>query len=91
MKSVKEFKSERKKKHSKQDQRLFEFLKPFFVKHLKDKNTCCIYHVKLDELRLTLNLLKTKSVVHDKQRCECHCDNVCDFNGQQCQTSYVVY
>ncbi len=50
-------------------QRLFEFLKPFFGKPLKDRNTCCIYHVKLNELRLALNLLRTKSLVHDLQVC----------------------
>ncbi len=42
-------------------QRLFESLKPFFVKPLKDRNTCWyIYHVELNELKLALNLLKTK-------------------------------
>jgi hypothetical protein len=33
-------------------QRLFEYLKPFFVKLLKDRNTCCIYHAEFDELQL---------------------------------------
>jgi hypothetical protein len=40
-------------------QRVFEYLKSFFVKPLKNKNTCCcVYHVKLNELKLTLNLLR---------------------------------
>lgn len=47
-------------------QRLFESLKPFFVKPLKDMNTyCCIYHVELNELRFALNLLKTKNTIHE--------------------------
>jgi hypothetical protein len=72
-------------------QRLFEYLKPFFVKLLKDRNTCCIYHAEFDELQLALNLLRTKNAIHDKQGCECCCDNVCGLNGQQCQASCAIY
>jgi hypothetical protein len=73
-------------------QRVFESLKTFFVKLLKDKNTCCcIYHIELNELRLALNLLKTNNLVHDVQFCGYHYGNICDHDGQQCQASYVVY
>jgi hypothetical protein len=59
-------------------QRSFESLKPFFVKPMKDQNTCCyIYHVELNELRLALNLMRTNNTVHDTKRCGYHCDNVC--------------
>jgi hypothetical protein len=44
----------------------FESLKSFFVKYVKDwNNCCCIYHVKFNELRLALNLMKTKNIIHD--------------------------
>jgi hypothetical protein len=37
-------------------QRSLEYLKPFFVKLVKDWNTCCcIYHVEFIELKLALN------------------------------------
>jgi hypothetical protein len=36
-------------------QRVFESLEPFYVKSLKDRNTCCIYHIEIKELRLALN------------------------------------
>jgi len=63
-------------------QRVFGYLKPFFVKPLKDKNTCCcIYHVKLNELRLALNLLRTNSLVHDVQLCDYHYGNLCGHDG----------
>jgi hypothetical protein len=39
-------------------QRTFELLKPFFVKPMRDQNTCCIFHVELDELRLGLNNMR---------------------------------
>jgi hypothetical protein len=40
-------------------QRMFERLKPFFVRRMKDWNTCCyIYHVKIDELWTTFNNMR---------------------------------
>ncbi len=44
-------------------QRLFELLKPFLVKPLKDRNTCYIYHTELEELRVALNLMRTNNIV----------------------------
>ncbi len=62
------------------------------MKPLKDRNTyCCIYHVELNELRLALNLLKIKNTIHELQVCDCHHENVCGHDGQQCQASSVVY
>ncbi len=52
-------------------QRLFESLKLFFVKPMKDKNICyCIYHVELNELRLALTLMETNNIVHEYQLCD---------------------
>jgi hypothetical protein len=37
-------------------QHMFERLKPFLVRRMKDQNTCCcIYHVEIDELSTTFN------------------------------------
>jgi hypothetical protein len=70
----------------------FESLKSFFVKYVKDRNTCCcIYHVKFNELRLALNLMRTKNIIHDIERWGCHCDHVCSQHGQPCQASSIVY
>jgi hypothetical protein len=64
-------------------QRSLEYLKPFFVKPVKDWNTCCIYHVQFNELKLVLNPMRTKSTtIHDIERCGCHYDNMCSKNGQ---------
>jgi hypothetical protein len=62
--------------------RVFELMKPFFVKTLKDKNTCCcIYHTKINELRLAFNLMKIGSVVQENKVCDCACGDVCGFDG----------
>jgi hypothetical protein len=45
----------------------------------------------LNELRLALNLLKTKNTIHELQVCDYHHENVCGHDGQQCQASSVVY
>lgn len=72
-------------------QRCFESLKPFFFKPVKDRNTCYMHHVKFNELRLALNLMKTNNTIHDTKKCGYHCDNVCDQHGQPCQASSIVY
>ncbi len=73
-------------------QKVFESLKPFFVKTLKDKNThCCIYHTKMNELRLAFNIMRTRGVVHENQICDYAYGDVCGFDGQPCQTSGKVY
>ncbi len=59
-------------------QKSFESLKPFFVKPIKDQNTYyCIYHVKFNELKLALNLTKTKRTIYGIERCGFHYENVC--------------
>ncbi len=50
----------------------FERLKPFFVKPMKEQNTCCcIYHIEMEELQLGLNNMKVKSSLHHSDECEC--------------------
>jgi hypothetical protein len=71
-------------------QKLFESLKPFFVKPLKDRNACCIYHTKLEELKVAPNLMKTNNIVHGNHMCECFCD-VFGLDGQPCKASYNLY
>jgi hypothetical protein len=45
-------------------ERLFAALKPFFVKRLSERNTCCcIYHVELNELLLALNKMRAAGKV----------------------------
>jgi hypothetical protein len=53
-------------------QQSFELLKPFFVKPMWDRNTCCcIYQVKLDELRVELNNLQGQTS-HSSKVCNQH-------------------
>lgn len=62
-------------------QMLFESLKPFFGMPLKDSNTCCcIYHTKLEELKVAPNLMGTNNIVHGNHMCMCFCD-VCGLDG----------
>lgn len=66
-------------------------MKPFFGKPLKDRNICCcIYHTKLEELRVAPNLMRTNNIVHGNHMCECFCD-VCGLDGQPCKVSYNLY
>ncbi len=55
---------------------------PYFMKVLKDRNTCCCkYHVELDLLKVGLNYMKDgKKGLHAQFGCQCHC-NVCSMSG----------
>ncbi len=73
------------------EQRLFESLKLFFVKPMKDRNTCyCMYHVKLNELKLALNSMMISNTIHENQLCDYTCD-VCNLGGHPCQASCTTY
>ncbi len=52
---------------------VFKNLKPWFVKRLKEWNTCtCQYHTALNELRLGLNNIRaTRKEVHSGYNCSC--------------------
>jgi hypothetical protein len=69
-----------KKEHSKVNVglRAFESLKPFYVRRLKERNTCaCKYHVEMLELVHSWNNMRSRPRgVHGKD-CDCKCD-VCD-------------
>jgi hypothetical protein len=58
--------------------RAFESLKPFYIRRLKERNTCaCKTHVEMLELLHGWNNMQTRPrVVHGKD-CDCRCD-VCD-------------
>jgi hypothetical protein len=58
-------------------ERLFAALKPFFVKRLSERNTCCcIYHVELNELLLALNKMRaTGKVCTQKDGAGCAASN----------------
>ncbi|MCO5591174.1 hypothetical protein L7F22_045155 [Adiantum nelumboides] len=52
----------------------FQSLKPFFVRKFKERNTCCcVYHTRIDLMRLAINSLRidTKSIHGDA------CDYLC--------------
>lgn len=62
-------------------QTLFIFLKPYFVKSLKDKSICCCkYHVELIKLKDAFNRMRTSRILHGlgcAYDCEvCDCDEV---------------
>ena len=59
-------------------QRAFERLKPWWVRKLKERNTCCcIYHVQMDFMKVALGLLRDKQRgVHSSSSCTCEC-SVC--------------
>jgi hypothetical protein len=68
-------------------QRVFESLKPFYVKVLKDRNTCCcIYHIEINELCLALNQLQTyRNGFHGNlEVCDYAYGVVCGSDGQPC-------
>jgi len=51
--------------------RMFDSLRPFFIKALKERNVCCcIYHVETDELRIALNFMRLKSRLHNSKICD---------------------
>ncbi len=53
---------------------------------------CCIYHTKINELRLTLNQIQTDcSGLHGNlEVCDCACGVVCGSDDQLCQASNNV-
>jgi hypothetical protein len=57
--------------------RVFECLKPWFVKRLKEWNTStCRYHIELNELKLGLSSMQTiGKEVHSG--CNCSCETIC--------------
>ena len=73
--------------------RKFQGLKPFFVRKLKERNTCCcVYHIKMDMLRLGVNNMRTNSEGIHGDGCVCTCE-VCRPNGSgnRCNARNMTY
>jgi hypothetical protein len=71
----------------------FDLLHLYWVKIMKDWNVyCCIYHVKMEELRMGLNHMKQKSRLHLKAHydCEAIC-GVIDESQSTCVDSHATY
>lgn len=63
--------------------RMFDSLRPWYVKSLKERNVCCcIYHVEMDELRQGFNNMRQRSGMHNSRLCSCTCEEVCRPEGQ---------
>ena len=67
-------------------QRAFEYLKPWYVRTLKDQSTCCcIYHTEMDMMRTGLNDLRSCSRgLHSSQSCNCAW-NICGDGEGHCE------
>ena len=55
--------------------RAFELLKPFYVRRLKERNTCaCRYHCEIAELRIGWNNMRTTMKGIHGRHCGCQCE-----------------
>ena len=55
--------------------RAFELLKPFYVRRLKERNTCaCRYHCEMAELRIGWNNMRTATRGIHGHHCRCDCE-----------------
>ena len=73
--------------------RKFQGLKPYYVRKLNERNTyCCVYHVKMDMLRLEVNAMHTNSKGIHGELCVCTCE-VCRPNGEEnrCNARNMTY
>ena len=57
----------------------FHKLKPYFVRKLKDFNTCCKYHQELIEIKVGFNNLRAPRVHQQglNSPCACCCESIC--------------
>lgn len=72
--------------------RAFEKLKPWYVKTLKDQNTCCcVAHVEMDLMREGLNALRdSMRGLHARSGCTCPCE-VCNTEVGICHAHTHVF
>ena len=72
--------------------RKFHGLKPYYARNLKERNTCCVYHMKMDMLRLGVNVMRTDSKVMYGDGCVWTCE-VCRPNGKdnRCNARNMTY
>ncbi|KAG0594736.1 hypothetical protein M758_UG104500 [Ceratodon purpureus] len=55
--------------------RAFELLKPFYIRRLKERNTCaCRYYCEMAELRAGWNNMRTATKGIYDRRCDCSCE-----------------
>ena len=55
--------------------RAFELLKPYYVRRLKERNTCaCLYHCEVAELRVGWNNMRTTNKGIHGRHCGCVCE-----------------
>jgi hypothetical protein len=74
-------------------QRAFERLKPWWVRKLKERNTCCcIYHVEMDFMKVGLSHLKDQlRGLHSRITCNCQCQ-VCKGEVEgTCHAHHAIY
>jgi hypothetical protein len=73
--------------------RMFDFLQPFWIKRLKERNVCCcIYHVEMQELLVGFNYMIEKSSLHSQSVCECECEELCcSYHRSNCAGSLAVF
>lgn len=62
-------------------QRAFEYMKPYFVRKLRDRYTCCcISHVQMSFLKDAINHMRSSVFGLHGKACQCQC-NICKDNG----------
>jgi hypothetical protein len=75
--------------------RIFDSLRPFWVKQMKEWYVCCcICHVELEELRVALNNIQLSCSIHSKTHCKSSCEDVCQLETTKtniCTSSHATY
>ena len=65
--------------------RSFEALKPFFVRKLKERYTCCcVYHVQMIYLKETFNQMRQNKFGHHGKDHACTCSIRCSDDSGHC-------
>lgn len=78
-------------------QRTFEKLKPYFVRKLKDRYTCCcITHIQMSFLRDALNQIRQGSLGLHSTSCTCQCEicgatDTCNACAQTYSSTTVLW
>jgi hypothetical protein len=76
------------------EEQKFESLRPFYVKKMKERRTCCcIYNVEIDQLQLSLNNMRVTSELHGIKKCNCTCPYAClrNVNHFSCNVISSIY
>ncbi len=70
----------------------FQHLKPWFIKRLKEWNTCTYrYHIEFNELKIVLDTMQ--AVGKDVHSCVCKCENICkhELNITSSELRYIAH